>query len=235
MFVPDFVARARPCTPCTILDLAPAAVVVLAGFSFPFLSLVAIPVLVLVVVVAIAAIVAVVPLVAVVFVLAELLMSRFICVLAVGSYLLRMHWDVFPGTIHQGRIEDHAQPLQTSSCLKLSLFDFLFRLRSLSWPMFGSSIFFVVSRYFWQLLLQTSWSWRWMMGYDGFAGISSRIWEWVNTYGTTSQLCWWQMLEDGRVHTFFGHSLLSHRYLQLQNSAITQKARFPWLWSLVGL
>jgi hypothetical protein len=91
MFVPDFVARARPCTPCTILDLAPAAVVVLAGFSFPFLSLVAIPVLVLVVVVAIAAIVAVVPLVAVVFVLAELLMSRFICVLSVGSYLLRMH------------------------------------------------------------------------------------------------------------------------------------------------
>ena len=55
------------------------------------MSLVAIPVLVLVVVVAIAAIVAVVPLVAVVFVLAELLMSRFICVLAVGSYLLRMH------------------------------------------------------------------------------------------------------------------------------------------------
>ena len=135
-----------------------------------------------------------------------------------------MHWNVFPGTIHQGKIEDHAQPLQTSSCLKLSLLDSLFRLRSLSWPMFGSSIFFVVSRYFWQLLLQTSWSWRWMMGYDGFAGISSRIWEWVNTYGTTSQLCWWQMLEDGRVHTFFGHSLLSHRYLQLQNSAITQKA-----------
>lgn len=50
-----------------------------------------IPVLVLVAVVAVPVIVAVVPLVAVVFVLGELLMSTFICALAVGSCLLLVH------------------------------------------------------------------------------------------------------------------------------------------------